>query len=132
MISLTIDFSNKDKKEKLWKILKTLKPKKYDISIKQHRENRSNPQNRYYWGVCLTILSQHTGFTTEEMHEHLKNRFLPVFKTLPTGEQVRISGSTAELDTAKFEEYLETVKQFAIQELDCLIPDPSDIYESIN
>lgn len=126
MISLVVDFSKKEKKESFWKILKTLKEKKYAIEIKQYRENRSNPQNRYYWGAVLSILSSHTGFTSEEMHEVLKQKFLPVFKALPTGEEIRIPGSTSTLDTVQFEDYLEKIKQFAIQELDCYLPDPSE------
>jgi hypothetical protein len=126
MISLVVDFSKKEKKEKLWKILKTLKEVKYSFEIKQYRATRSNPQNRYYWGCVLNILSQHTGFTPEEMHELLKQKFLPVLKMLPNGEEVKIPGSTAELDTSDFEDYLEKVKQFSIQELDCYIPDPNE------
>jgi hypothetical protein len=125
MISLVVDFAKKDKKESLWKILRTLKERKYAIEIKQYREGRSNPQNRYYWGVVLSLLSNHTGFTPEEMHETLKQKFLFTFKPLPTGEEIKIPGSTADLDTAQFEEYLEHVKRFAIQELDVLIPDPN-------
>ena len=127
MIELITDFSDNEKKLKLYKILKTLKPKKYEITIKQYRENRSNPSNRFYWGVVLSVLSNHTGFTPEEMHEHLKREFLPVFKVLPTGEQIKLSGSTATLDTAEFNEYIEKIMQWSIQELDCLIPDPSEV-----
>jgi hypothetical protein len=126
MIHIVTDFSKKEAKEGLWKVLKTLKKTKYVIDIKQYRENRSNPQNRYYWGVVIDILSAHTGFTPDEMHFELKRRFLPVFKPLPTGEEVRLPGSTATLDTLKFEEYLENIKRFAIQELECYMPDPNE------
>jgi hypothetical protein len=126
MIELTIDFSSNEKKEKLWKILKTLKPKKYEISIKQYRENRSMPQLRYYWGVVLSILSNETGFTPEELHEVLKLKFNTQTKVIKhTGEEVFFGGSTGDLDTMQFEDYLEKIKTWAIQEINTYIPDPN-------
>ena len=126
MISVIVDFANSEKKAKLWKVLKTLRPKKYEIVIKQHRDNRTNPQNKYYWGCVLSILSDHTGFTIEEAHEVLKKKFLPVSKVLSTGEEITYAGSTADLNTQEFEDYLEKIRIFSATELDCYIPNPNE------
>ena len=39
-------------------------------------KQRSNQQSRYYWGIVVQILSEHTGFTKDEVHELLKRKFL--------------------------------------------------------
>jgi hypothetical protein len=127
MITLIVDFSDEDHKKKLYGILKSLKPKKYHLEIKQHREVRSLSQNKYYWGVVIKILSNETGFLEDEMHEVLKKKFNPKVKALrQTGEEFLIGGSTTELDTMNFEEYLSKIKIWAIQELDIYIPDPNE------
>jgi hypothetical protein len=127
MIDLLIDFSKVDDKQKLFEALKNLKKAKYVIQLKQYRENRSANQNRYYWGVVLEYLSD-TGFTKEEMHEVLKRKFNPITKTLEaTGESWVVGGSTTELDTADMEEYLESVRRFAVQELNIKIPLPNEV-----
>ena len=45
----------------------------YYVELK--RETRSNPQNRYYWGVVIDTLSKELGYEPEEMHEILKYKF---------------------------------------------------------
>jgi hypothetical protein len=126
MISLQIDFSSDIDKGKLYDVLKTLKKTKYSISIKQHREVRSMSQNKYYWGVVIKIISNETGFYEDEVHEILKKKFNQKIKAMrQTGEEFLIGGSTTELDTLHFEEYLNKIKIWAIQELDIYIPDPN-------
>lgn len=128
MIDLIVDFSKGEDKQRFFRILKSLKETRYVIQLKQFRKNRSGNQNRYYWGVVLDILSKDTGFTKDEMHEVLKRKFNPVVKVLKaTGESWVVAGSSAELDTADFETYLEQVRIFAITELDILIPLPNEI-----
>jgi hypothetical protein len=126
---LIVDFSNTPDKERLYKTLKSLKPVPYRVELKIDRENRSGNQNKYYWGVVIKTLSDETGFTPEEMHEVLKRKFLKYNKVLPNGEQVGITMSTTDLDTKEFEEYMEEVRRFAIQELDILILLPNEIIE---
>lgn len=127
MINLVIDFSSDTEKVRLYKVLQKLKPTRYQLELKKFRENRSMPQNKYYWGVVISELSKHTGFTSDEMHELLKFKFLPNHKILPNGEEVRLAGSTSKLTTDKMEEYLEQIRIFAISELDCYIPLPNEL-----
>lgn len=126
---LIIDFGKKEEKQKLFESLRKLKDVPYWIEIKVDRNKRSGNQNRYYWGVVLKLLSEHTGFTKEEMHETLRRKFLKYNKVLPTGEQVEVMESTTDLDTKEFEIYLDDVKRFSIQELDVYIPDPNEVLE---
>jgi hypothetical protein len=123
---LQIDFGKENDKKKLFGVLKSRKPKVYTIEIKEFRKDRSSLQNRYYWGVVIKELCNHTGYNADEMHELLKAKFNPkelVFKK--TGESIKIGGSTAELDTLDFENYLEQIRIFALSDLDVLIPLPN-------
>lgn len=97
---------------------------------KSSGKNRSNPQNRYYWGVCIALLSEHTGYTTDEIHEVLKHKFLKrVLRMLnlkqKNVEEVSITESTSNLDTIQFEEYLSQVRIWASQ-LGCYLPEPHE------
>lgn len=86
---------------------------------------RSNPQNRYYWAACVNLLSDHTGFNTDEIHEILKHKFLKKRMMLMTTIH-DITKSTTELTTAEMEDYLSKVRQWASQELSVNIPEPSE------
>ncbi len=126
MINLVVDFSNEDQKIKLYGILKKLKPTRYFLEIKQHKKSRSMSQNKYYWGVVIKILSNETGFYEDEMHDVLKKKFNKKVKVLrQTGEEFLIGGTTTQLDTSDFQDYLEKIKTWAIQELNIYIPDPN-------
>ena len=126
---LYCDFSKLESKKKLYDNLKKLKEKSYRIEIVRDRDNRSNAQNRYYWGVVIKMISDYTGFFPDEVHEVLKTKFLGYEKALPTGEAVKVSLSTAELDTYDFEQYLEQCRIFAASDLEIIIPLPNECLE---
>lgn len=91
---------------------------------------RSNPQNKYYWSVCVALISEHTGFSLEETHEILKNTFLSEPKTLELKSKpqiVFIAKSTTGLDTKTFEEYLSKIRTFASLEFGLWIPEPNEV-----
>lgn len=92
------------------------------------KKDRSNNQNRYYWGVVIKLLSEHTGFEPDEMHEVLKHIFLSYPKTLETKkpELVYISKSTSGLSTKDFEDFMSRVRTWASLELAVWIPEPNE------
>lgn len=81
---------------------------------------RSLNENDYYWGVVVQLISDATGFTSQEVHEALKWKFLRIVKGKL--ESVR---STSGLSTVEFERFLSEVRMFAAEELDCFIPEPN-------
>jgi ribosomal protein L39E len=126
---LIVDFNSKSDKERLYKQLKGLKPVPYWIELKIDRDKRSNNQNRYFHGVVLQLLSDHTGYTIEEMKQILKNEFLTYTKDLPNGKSMKFVKSTADLNTKEFEDFLENSRRFAIQTFDVFIPLPNEVIE---
>jgi predicted nucleic-acid-binding protein len=101
-----------------------------EITFQKKRSYRSSMQNRYYFGVVVTMIQErfkelgHEGITKELTHEYLKGRFL--FKEVVnevTGEVLKLPLSTTELTKSDFSEYLEQVIKFAAESLDILIPE---------
>jgi hypothetical protein len=56
--------------------LNALKDGVYEISINKFRKSRSLQQNRYMWGVVYKLIADHTGYTADEVHQLMKDRFL--------------------------------------------------------
>ena len=104
------------------------------IVVKKLRRIRSSGQagekgnqNGYYWGVVLAIISQETGHTVDELHEIYKAMFAPKKRyTMPSGNEVVIAKSTAEMDTLEFTEYVERIRADA-GEMNITIPDPEKV-----
>jgi len=88
---------------------------------KMHKNTRSVQQNNYYWGVVCDILSKETGYTPEEIHQILGEKFLSYEKN-----EMRFVKSTTKLKTNEFEEYMEECRRFASIELSCYIPLPNE------
>jgi len=92
-----------------------------ELTIDRIRNNRSNKQNAYYWGVVIKYLSENLGYTPEEAHEAMKLLFL---KKHTDGKPDTLT-STTELDTKAFMDYVEQIQVFASTELGIVIPDPN-------
>ena len=93
------------------------------------RATRSLQANAYYWGVIVDLLSEHTGYTPDEMHEFLKAKFVPKKLAVQDGngvivDELVIGGSTAKMNVNQFYEYCAGIKEWAAMELDVFIPDP--------
>lgn len=98
------------------------------------KKNRSNQQNRYYFGVCVYLLSEHLGYSREEVHEILKHKFLRqtlwISKKGGVQEMSIITKSTTELTTKQFEEYLSEIRMWASAELGVCLPEPNEFVEA--
>lgn len=101
--------------------------KRFDISIKLHREKRTIDQNRllFLWIGCV---SHETGYFKDEVHEIFKKKFLGTETFEIWGEKVERIKSTTSLDTKQFSQYLERIQQFAATEMGIILPDPKDQY----
>ena len=98
------------------------------VSVERKHARRSLQQNRYLWGVVYRALSEHTGYTVEEIHEWAKMKFIPKSVALAdrngrVRDALVIGGSTRRLNKVQFGEYVEAIREFAAT-LDVVIPDP--------
>lgn len=96
------------------------------IEIQKSKQIRSLNQNRYYWGVVVKILSQHTGYTNDETHQELARMFLSYESNGKT-----FTRSTTKLNTFDFEKYTEACRVWAKAEMDVYIPLPNEINEEM-
>lgn len=102
--------------------LSSLEGKEVRISVSTITKPRSDNQNRYYWGVVIKLLCDTTGYLDTEMHDALRMLFLrDMDKKIPTLR------STTSLSTKEFEDYLATIRMWAAQELNCIIPEPNEV-----
>lgn len=126
-------------KQVIRKAFEELKDGRYLVSI-ENGNNRTSPQNRYYWGCCLPLVKeglQGIGYrevkTNEDAHEVLKYLFLK--KLIPneeTGEAIEILGSTAKLTTVEFNEYIDQIVQWGAEYLNIQIPLPNEQLQLLN
>jgi hypothetical protein len=78
--------------------------KRVEVTVEKITHSRSNTQNRYYWGVVVKEIAQHTGHDPEQIHELLKFRFSPrsEMNLSATESATNIPTSTTRLDTLAF------------------------------
>lgn len=103
---------------------------KVELSIR--RNNRSDRQNDYYWGVVIPLLCEHfeyvksdagrVRYSKDDMHDALKCKFL---LKLDSENGLARVGSTATLTTVEFEEYLTDIREWASTE-GVFIPEPNE------
>jgi hypothetical protein len=100
-----------------------------ELSVKRLRATRSLEQNAYYWGVVVQLLSEHTGYTPDEIHDLLKAKFIPKRLAVCDGngvitDEIVLGGSTRQMNKVEFGEYMDAIRQWAAETLDVAIPDP--------
>jgi len=123
-------------------------PKKFKESIKYYRnknvtitfektvKKRSLNQNSYYWGAVIPIiqegyLSAGYRYTKDEVHDELKAAFSKGEKiNEETGEIKTFIKSTSEHTTLEFMTYIQTIQQWASEDLGVVIPDPGEQLEA--
>ena len=101
---------------------------------KQFKPNRSQQQNAYLWGVVYKSILDHfiaTGiyeYTSEDLHEFLKGRFLThKGKVLDDGENIMVVGVRSNnLDKEEFSNYIQLIKAWAMDKLGIQIPDSNE------
>lgn len=99
------------------------------VTIERKHATRSLAQSAYYWSVVVKLLSEHTGYDPDEIHDVLKAKFLPKALALTDGngeikDELVIGGTTTRLNKIEFGEFMERVRQWAAEDLQVFIPDP--------
>jgi hypothetical protein len=102
-----------DLRERFKTYLCSLEGKRVELILRERQSGRSDDQNRYYHGVVVKMLSDHTGYSPEEMHDTLKERF-------------RVK-TTTKLSVAEFQDYIARIVRWAADDLELPIPDPDQV-----
>ena len=98
------------------------------IEIKDDKDSRSTKQNRLYWEWIGTVISPELGYTKDEAHMILRDKFLGYNEvTTKKGETVRELRSTTKLKVGEFKDYLEQIDML-MSEYGIVLPRPEDLY----
>lgn len=103
----------------------------YVVTVKRRRKIRSLSQNKYYWGVVVKVIGEYLGETKERVHDMLAALYLRDTIDLKNGNTELTVKSTAKLTTDEFEVYLKQVRQWAQEELSCVIPEPNEVTNEV-
>jgi len=100
--------------------------KAWRIEIDLLRKKRSLPQNSLMWD-WYTVIGNEIGYTKDEMHDVLREKFLPWQEVEVCGIKRKVLTSTSDpsFTTAMMAEYLDHIDRFAAQELGILMPHPA-------
>lgn len=110
-------------------LFQSLKDGKYLMEI-SGADKRSNPQNRYYFGLVIPLIQKGikdlgTELTKEEVHDFLKSKFnLIEVVNKNTGEYELFPQSTTRLTKETFSEFIEKIQRWSAEFLSMEIPDP--------
>jgi len=94
------------------------------LTLEKKKSNRSMEQNKYWW-VCMTLLSNHFGYTKDEMHSICKFMFLKSQKIDETSGLVfEYLKSTTELTKSEFSAMVEEMIRWSAEH-GVVIPEPN-------
>jgi hypothetical protein len=110
-----------EQREQFAALIQRLDGQDVEVILRKLRKQRSLNQNSYFHGVVLPLISEHTGYETEEVKEILKQMFLLV----DDGKYPHCR-HTSSLDTAEMAEFTERCRRWAAIELGVAIPDPGE------
>jgi hypothetical protein len=100
--------------------------RKLRVEIGPYSPKRSNNLNSYYWGVVVKMISDATGYESDEVHDILAMKFLPPRIVEIGGEAHAVRTRTSKLSTVDFQQFCEDCKRWAASELSLYIPDPNE------
>lgn len=107
------------------------------VRFERKRSRRSDPQNRYYFGIVIKEIGirlrdlGHQWLEDEDVHEMMKQKFNFERIVSDHGEALDLPKSTASMTTTQFSEYIERVRQWAADFLEIYIPDPGQQTEML-
>ena len=103
------------------------------IALFSADRKRSIPQNSYYWGIVIKMLSELTGYEPSILHEYLCRKFIGERSRSVFDELIQIRESSSNLTTTEFNEFIEKVRIWAFEKFGdkCDIPDPEGLPISV-
>mgnify|MGYP001576911594 CR=1 FL=1 len=115
-----------DEGQKTKEYIQKFEGKQIEITVGPKKRDRTNAENRYYWGVIIRMIADEMGVYPEQAHELMKWTFLRKGVEV-RGRRWEITQSTTDLATTEFEDYAEKCRIWAAAELNCAIPLPGEV-----
>lgn len=102
--------------------------KPWTVTLAPFRKKRSLSQNALMWKWLDEVaghISETTGYSPEEVHEHMKRKFLTP-KRIEIDGEITESYSTRNLTTAEMTDYLNRIYVWATSEMGLFLTNPED------
>jgi hypothetical protein len=115
--------------------IKSFNDKDVVITFTKPKKNRSNNQNRYYWGLVLPLIQNGLLDATGELRSYDNIHYkilLPLFAPTneiinkETGECIVERLTSSDLTTTQFCEYILEIQKWAAEFLGIDIPSPNE------
>jgi len=116
-------------------LINSFEGKEVFISIERVKKKRSNPQNSFYWGVCIPLIQNGLKDATGEFRSadniHYKI-LLPMLAPITelvnkdTGECIEERLTSSEMSTIQFSEYIMEIQKWSAEFLNVDIPNPNE------
>jgi hypothetical protein len=115
--------------------IKSFNDKDVVITFTKPKKNRSNNQNRYYWGLVLPLIQNGLLDATGELRSYDNIHYkilLPLFAPTneivnkDTGECIVERLTSSDLTTTQFCEYILEIQKWAAEFLGIDIPSPNE------
>jgi hypothetical protein len=115
--------------------IKSFNDKDVVITFTKPKKNRSNNQNRYYWGLVLPLIQNGLLDATGELRSYDNIHYkilLPLFAPTneivnkETGECIVEHLTSSDLTTTQFCEYILEIQKWAAEFLGIDIPSPNE------
>jgi len=112
--------------------LQQLSPaKSWRVEIVEHRERRSDAQNRYLWGVCYAELQRATGQDAADWHEYMLGECYGWETVEMMGrKKLRPMRRSSKMDKAEFAEYVAFIQRRAAEH-NIYIPEPNEFADQM-
>lgn len=125
-----IDNTDRTDMAKFYEALKVLPCGRYEVYTCSTTPTRSDRQRKYYFGVVVSLISSHTGYSKEEVNELLKLKFnLKEIQDID-GKWIKFGGSIEKERKGRVEEIYAAIRQWAAENMDLSIPEPHEVPNS--
>ena len=107
-------------------ITKENKNIRYKYEITKIMAKRTVQQNKYLWFIN-DVFGEHLGYTADEMHYSVLLFLRTSKKFGKDGKERKIVAKTSKMNKEDLIKYIEKLKDYAIKEENCYIPDADKI-----
>lgn len=106
----------------------------YTVYLLDKKKSRTLNANRYYFGVVLKTICEEVGtrdvdMVVEDLHEAMKGKFNKKVVMIE-GEAYEIGETTKKFKQQEFVDYIEKIREWSLETLNCYIPLPQEVVES--
>jgi len=112
----------------LLKAVGKLSPGEYTLYISNKKPTRTTSQNKYLWAVVYKTIADETGNSVNDIHELMKQTYGGKKEvTVDLFFNVIVPKSTTDYDTKEMTDYIESIRQWSLDFLNCRIPEANEV-----